>query len=116
MKLVLTMIPFSWPDPHSRRSQLVRYLSDRTAVLAMGQLPLIILMAGRNSPIALLSGLDMNDLMLYHRYLARFAWIQVNIHSFGFVAQGIMANEMAENFQNPCFNWGVAVCAPNPRL
>ncbi|KAJ9099118.1 hypothetical protein QFC21_003997 [Naganishia friedmannii] len=105
------MGPPSWPDPHSQRSQLVRYLSDRTAVLAMGQLPLIILMSGRNSPVALLSGLDMNDLMLYHRYLARFAWMQVNIHSFGFVAEGIMAKEMAANFKKPCFNWGVAATA-----
>ncbi|KAJ9092946.1 hypothetical protein QFC19_008544 [Naganishia cerealis] len=65
-------------------------------------------MSGRNSPIALLSGLEMNDLMLYHRYLARFTWLQVNIHSFGFIIEGIMARHLAEDLKTPCFNWGVA--------
>ncbi|GHJ83641.1 hypothetical protein NliqN6_0043 [Naganishia liquefaciens] len=100
-----------WPDPHSHRDQLMRYLSDRSATLAMGQLPLVILMSGKNSPIALISGLEMNDLMLYHRWLARMVWLQMNVHSFGYVMIALLKSHLLRNFGKAYWNWGVVAMA-----
>ena len=88
----------------------MRYLSDRSATLAMGQLPLVILMSGKNSPIALISGLEMNDLMLYHRWLARMVWLQMNVHSFGYVMIALLKSHLLRNFGKAYWNWGVVVC------
>jgi hypothetical protein len=76
----------------------------------MGQLPLVILMSGKNSPIALITGLEMNDLMLYHRWLARMVWLQMNVHSFGYVIIALTKSHLLRNFGKAYWNWGVVVC------
>lgn len=90
----------------------MRYLSDRSATLAMGQLPLVILLSGTNSPIALISGLEMNDLMLYHRWLARMVWFQMNVHGFGYVLIALLKSHLLRNFGKAYWNWGVVVRLP----
>jgi hypothetical protein len=75
----------------------------------MAQLPLVILMSGKNSPIALISGLDMNDLMLYHRWCARMVWLQMNVHGFCYILIGFLKSHLANNFKKAYWNWGVVV-------
>lgn len=87
----------------------MRYLADRSATLTMAQLPLVILMSGKNSPIALISGLDMNDLMLYHRWCARMVWFQMNVHAFSYVVIAFLKSHLANNFKKAYWNWGVVV-------
>ncbi|PWN54246.1 hypothetical protein IE53DRAFT_376654 [Violaceomyces palustris] len=97
-----------WPDPHSRRSQFERTLSDRTGILATGQIPLLILMAGRRSPAAFISGLGMNELMLYHRWIARMVWAQALVHGVGYTIICIRAKDLASEYKEAYWNWGVA--------
>ncbi|CAO1633125.1 unnamed protein product [Sympodiomycopsis kandeliae] len=100
-----------WPGPTSHRDQQVRYLADRSANLAMGQLPLIILMSGRNSPIAAVSGLDFNSLMLWHRWLARMCWLQVNVHSFAYTAISVQAKTLSSDLAETYWRWGCVATA-----
>ncbi|KAE8258472.1 hypothetical protein A4X13_0g1660 [Tilletia indica] len=97
-----------WPGPNSRHRQQVRYLADRSCVLAVGQLPLVFLTAGRFSPLALATGLDFSDSMLYHRWLARMVWLQVSIHSFTYTYWEASSGKLAHSFTEAYWNWGVA--------
>lgn len=90
---------------------MARYLADRSAVLAIGQVPLVILMAGRNSPIAAVSGVDFNSLMLWHRWIARMTWLQVNVHSFAYTAIGIQTGYIKEDFAEAYWRWGCVATA-----
>ncbi|KAE8231249.1 hypothetical protein CF326_g3735 [Tilletia indica] len=100
-----------WPGPGSHHTQAVRYLADRSCVLAVGQLPLVFLTAGRFSPLALVTGLDFSDSMLYHRWLARMVWLQVSIHSFAYTYLEASSGYLAESFKQAYWNWGVAATA-----
>lgn len=75
----------------------------------MGQLPLVILMSGKKSPIACLCGIDMNQLMTFHRWIARMVWCQVNVHAFGYTVIALTKSHLARNFQKAYWNWGVMV-------
>ncbi|CAD6916642.1 unnamed protein product [Tilletia caries] len=91
--------------------QYVRYLADRSCVLAMGQLPIVFLSAGRYSPLALITGLPFSDSMLYHRWLARMVWLQVSVHSFAYTYLEVRSDYLAEVFKQAYWNWGVAATA-----
>ncbi|EPQ26726.1 uncharacterized protein PFL1_05705 [Pseudozyma flocculosa PF-1] len=97
-----------YPGPHSHRQQMQRYLADRTAVLAIGQVPLLFLMAGRRSPTTLVSGLSMNAIMLYHRWIARMVWCQAFIHAVAWTVIRIDQGRLVKMYQTPYWNWGVA--------
>jgi hypothetical protein len=84
-------------------------MSDRSAVLAMGQLPLVILLSGKKSPIACLCRLDMNSLMTFHRWIARMVWLQANIHAFGYTVIALLKSHLVQNFHKAYWNWGVMV-------
>ncbi|KAK0525994.1 ferric-chelate reductase [Tilletia horrida] len=76
--------------------------------MAMGQLPIVFLTAGRYSPLALVSGIDFADSMLYHRWLARMVWLQVSVHSFAYTYLEASSGDLAESFHEAYWNWGVA--------
>ena len=51
----------------------------------------------------------MNDLMLYHRWLARMVWFQVIIHAAAYTALYVYRSRLSEAFEEAYWNWGVAV-------
>lgn len=70
-----------YPGPRSKWLQIQRHLADRTAIIGTAQLPLLILMASKRTPLAIVSGLGMDRLMLYHRWIARWFWAHIFIHA-----------------------------------
>jgi hypothetical protein len=61
---------------------MLRYIGDRSSLLCIGQLPLVILTAGRSFPLPFfLTSIDYGTAMLYHRWTARMVWWQVNVHA-----------------------------------
>lgn len=72
-----------YPGPHnkSKWDQIQRHLADRTAILGTAQLPLLIMMASKRSPLAIVSSLGVDRLMLYHRWIARWFWAHILIHT-----------------------------------
>ncbi|SNX82199.1 related to FRE6 - Ferric reductase [Melanopsichium pennsylvanicum] len=73
---------FPGTDTMSRRSQILRHLANRCAMLGIGQLPMLILLASRRTPVAILSQLSMSTMMLFHRWIARICYLHVVIHIF----------------------------------
>ncbi|GAC93925.1 likely ferric reductase [Pseudozyma hubeiensis SY62] len=71
---------FVGTDSVSRRSQILRHLANRCAMLGIGQLPMLILLASKRTPVALLSQLSMNTLMLFHRWIARMCYLHIIVH------------------------------------
>lgn len=74
---------FTGPDAVSRRSQILRHLANRCAMLGIGQLPMLILLASKRTPVAILSQLSMNTMMLFHRWIARTCYVHIVIHTLG---------------------------------
>lgn len=71
---------FVGTDSISRRSQILRHLANRCATLGIGQLPMLILLASKRTPVALLSQLLTNTMMLFHRWIARMCYLHVIVH------------------------------------
>lgn len=94
--------------PTSRRDQFARHLADRSGILAIGQVPLVILMAGRNSPVTAVSGLNYNSLMLWHRWTARMTWFQVNVHSLTYFVIASANGRLGRDFTYAYWRWGCA--------
>lgn len=69
----------SYPNAHFY--QIGRYLVDRAAILAVAQLPILILFAGRNNPVSFLTGMSFATSMVYHRWIARLVTLQILIHA-----------------------------------
>lgn len=64
--------------------QAWRYLSDRTGVLSMSNLPLIWAFAMRNDVLIWLTGWSFSTFNVFHRWVARVATIEAIIHSIGY--------------------------------
>lgn len=60
---------------------MLRYLADRSGVLATAQLPPVILLSGRNNPVTFLTGASFSTCMLYHRWFARVIFVQAVVHA-----------------------------------
>lgn len=45
--------------------------------------PLVVLLSGRNSPIAFLTGASFSTLQIYHRWVARVTFFQALFHGIG---------------------------------
>ncbi|KAJ1591245.1 hypothetical protein NDA11_007535 [Ustilago hordei] len=74
---------FTGTDAVSRRSQILRHLANRCAMLGISQLPMLILLSSKRTPVAILSQLSMNTMMLFHRWIARTCYCHIIIHTLG---------------------------------
>lgn len=96
-----------YKGPTSKRDQICRHLADRTAVLGTSQLPLLILMASKRTPLAIMSGLSMNSLMLYHRWIARWFWLHILIHACAYTAIYVRRHRLSEALEETYIIWGI---------
>ncbi|KAJ9479873.1 Ferric reductase transmembrane component 3 [Pseudozyma hubeiensis] len=96
-----------YPGPSSKRDQICRHLADRAAILGTAQLPLLILMASKRTPLAIVSGLGMNSLMLYHRWIARWFWLHILTHASAYTAIYIRRQRYPEVLKETYISWGI---------
>ncbi|KAK9472041.1 ferric reductase like transmembrane component-domain-containing protein [Dipodascopsis tothii] len=114
LNLVLMMVEYHLDDnnlywPNDKKIQLVRYFSDRSGVLAMVQIPVLILFAGRNNFLQWLTGWSFQSFMVYHRWIARAMFANAVIHSAGYTNYAIHYGFLAEDSAEPY--WTVGICA-----
>jgi len=70
-----------WPE---KSEQYWRYISDRTGVISMANLPLIWLFGTRNNVLIWLTGWGFGTYNNFHRWVARVATLQAVVHSIGY--------------------------------
>ncbi|MCP8716918.1 MAG: ferric reductase-like transmembrane domain-containing protein, partial [Asgard group archaeon] len=84
----------------------IKYVSDRTGIIATMQIPLIILLAGRNNFLQWLTGISFTTFMTFHRHIARVMYMLVVIHSVGYTIALGGPRYRAEVVE-PWFYWGI---------
>ncbi|BGP43574.1 ferric-chelate reductase Frp1 [Rhodotorula kratochvilovae] len=89
-----------WPNGFYSEEQghlvpLVRHVADRTGVIALGETPLVFLLAARNSPFTWLLGVDFGTLQIYHRWVAKVTYANVTVHMIGYSLIHLQAYEWA---------------------
>ncbi|KAL1306281.1 hypothetical protein AAFC00_004368 [Neodothiora populina] len=72
---------FFWPD---MQYQLVRYISDRTGVMAYASLTLMWIFAARNDGFLWATGWSYRTFSIYHRHVARVGTVLGIVHSIGY--------------------------------
>ncbi|EST09089.1 Ferric reductase transmembrane component-like domain protein [Kalmanozyma brasiliensis GHG001] len=104
-----------YPGPTSKRDQIQRHLADRTGILGTAQLPLLIMMASKRTPLAIVSGLGMDRLMLYHRWISRWFWAHIFIHTVVWTVVYAQSEGVAVMLADTYVKWGCvgfsAMCA-----
>jgi hypothetical protein len=61
----------------------MRYISDRTGILAYANLPIIWMFSGRNNIFIWTTGWNFSTFNIFHRNVARVATTQAIVHSIG---------------------------------
>lgn len=99
----------SYPDIGYPFTQYASGLTDRTGIMAIGSTPLVILLAGRNSPVAALTGASYSTLQIYHRWVARMTFLNGLLHTLGYSMLEALSGYFFEEFKETYWNWGWVV-------
>ena len=67
-----------YPDGYS---QALRSIIDRAAILAVSQIPIIVLLSGHNSVVRFVTRCSLATTMLYHRWVSRVVFVQILLHA-----------------------------------
>jgi hypothetical protein len=95
--------------------QLSRYVADRTGILAMAQIPLLLAFAGRNNILISLTGWSYGTFNVWHKWISRVCLFNTFVHSVVFTVfmfqKGGAAALPTKEFYGAAFNqWGAVVC------
>lgn len=90
--------------------QLSRYLADRSGIIAITQVPLIYLFAGRNNIMLWVTGWSYDTFNVYHRAISRVMYICVFIHGTCFSANYGLNGTLGKNYSIGYFRWGMVAC------
>lgn len=74
----------------SHALQVARYVGDRSAFIAFAHFPLIVLFAGRNNFLELISGLHYTTFIVFHKWVARVMFLDAAIHSAAYTHYTIL--------------------------
>uniref|UniRef100_A0A060T7K7 ferric-chelate reductase (NADPH) n=1 Tax=Blastobotrys adeninivorans TaxID=409370 RepID=A0A060T7K7_BLAAD len=116
--LLLTIIFLCAPYPYmatdplypTHWKQMMRYMSDRTGIIAAIQMPLFTLFALRNNILIWVSGWPYATFNTYHRALARVCYALLIIHAVAkhVFSQSYGASLVEYFYPVPYYRWGVA--------
>lgn len=85
-----------WPR---KSTQLLRFVSDRTGIISLANLPLVWLFGMRNDFLMWLTGWGFGTYNAFHRWAARVATLQAVIHSLGYTVM-ILESKQKDNTSN----------------
>ena len=88
------------------QGEIIRYLADRTGILCLANLPLLILYAGRNNVLLFLTNWSHGTFLLLHRWVAWMLTIQASIHAILYTVQYAAGGYFAEESKAPYWIWG----------
>lgn len=87
--------------------QLARAISDRTSIVSLTQLPLVILFAGRNNIMLFLTGWSFDTFNVYHRVTSRVMYICIMIHGISYTIYGVSSGSMGSEYALAYVRWGI---------
>lgn len=99
---------YYWPGT---KAQYIRYLADRTGILAFGQFPLLFAFAGRNTIFLWLTGWSYQSFSVFHKWIGRVCVFQALLHAIMYTVDAIFDGGVAElksDWVDAYFRWGVA--------
>lgn len=97
------------PNPFlvNKMDQHLRYLGNRTGIIAFTQLPLVVLFAGRNNILIKCTGWSYNTFQVYHRWVARMMIVHSIIHGVCFTWLAVIGHVVAYKWEDVT-NWRAA--------
>ena len=108
LNIVLILVNYDVfiPNPFlvKESEQRMRYLGNRTGIIAFTQLPITILFACRNNILINITGWPYDTFQLYHRWTARVMMIHAFIHSVCFTVLAVEGQTVAYRWQE-VINW-----------
>lgn len=91
----------------SVKIQLFRYVADRTGIISMAEMALVMALSTRNSLLEWTCGWKFNTCMMLHKWIGRLCVLDAVVHSVAYVAlvrfEGTADRETKQNF----WIWGV---------
>ncbi|ODV95892.1 hypothetical protein PACTADRAFT_49332 [Pachysolen tannophilus NRRL Y-2460] len=92
--------------------QIGRYVADRSGVMSLFLMPLLVLFAGRNNFLQFFTRWNFARMLAFHRWVARTAFIFVFIHAVAMTCNGVSAGQVVSRNQESFVKWGIiATCA-----
>ncbi|KAH8693940.1 putative plasma membrane ferric-chelate reductase [Talaromyces proteolyticus] len=94
-----------WPNP---TRQLLRYVADRTGIMAFANLPLLWIFAGRNNIFLWATGWSFATFNLFHRHVAWIATAQAVVHTLAYLIlfDQTSSNKLRKQVSKTYIIWG----------
>ncbi|CAH2353395.1 ferric/cupric reductase transmembrane component 2 [[Candida] railenensis] len=107
---LVNAINYHWsegdPEWPTRKEAMWRYSADRTGIVSVILMPLLILFAGRNNFLLWLTGWNYATFITYHRWLSRVTLVLVIVHSAVYTKDLIFYDELAMEYAETYLLWG----------
>lgn len=108
LNIVLVLVDYDVYDANpvmpKTGDQYIKYVGNRTGIIAFTQIPLVILFAARNNVFINWTGWSYDTMQVYHRWVARFMMIHTFIHSACFTALAVIGHTVAYRWEE-VINW-----------
>ncbi|GME81791.1 unnamed protein product [Ambrosiozyma monospora] len=90
LHIIFLLYPYHSSPEHfymykTTSAEISQYMADRAGILAFGEIPLLILFAGRNNFLAFVSGFKYSSFIHFHKMVAITMVHMAIIHSFNYV-------------------------------
>ena len=111
LNIILFFVKFDLFLPNSYfatfQYQILRYLADRTGVIAFVHFPALFLFGGRNNLMMWATGWSFDTFNVYHRWIARGMVLHAFLHSVAYSIMVALEGYYKEEFEEPYWVWGV---------
>lgn len=91
----------------SRNLQLVRYLADRTGILAFAQFPIIIIFSTRNNVLEYLTGMHYASFIAFHKWIGRLMTLDAILHSIFYSAYSLCYHTFDDSRKQTYWQFGL---------
>lgn len=90
-----------------KKIALLRYFSDRTGIVCVVLIPILLLFGGRNNFLMWLTRWKYSTFIAYHRWVGRWVALLAFLHSIGYTEYFIQYDTYASNMAETYVIWGV---------
>lgn len=92
----------------SHAIQVSRFVADRSGVLSFAHFPLIVLFAGRNNFLEMISGLHYTSFIVFHKWLGRVMFLDAVIHSAAYTNYTLLSQTYKRRKTRTYWKFGIA--------